>query len=108
MPRLLLLFFTASLSLCSYAELSSLTHRWIAVFDADRVNSCDAGLLLEQLGNLSSEARLSLVRPFGSCGIIFLSDALLDVESLLQQDSAIRYIEPDGLNQPLPVMPPID
>ncbi|WP_422139818.1 hypothetical protein [Endozoicomonas sp. ALC020] len=108
MNRLLLLFFTASLSLFSYSEFSHYTHRWVAVFDSGIVKSCDAELLIEKLDKLSSEVTISLVRPFGSCGIVFLSDSSLDIESLTQQDPSIRYIEPDGLNQILPEMTPIN
>ncbi|WP_257292417.1 hypothetical protein [Endozoicomonas sp. ONNA1] len=105
MHRLLLFFFTASLSFFSYAEFGQYTHRWVAVFDTGLVNSCDAQRLIDKLNGLSSETTLSLLRPFGSCGIIFLSDALLDPETLIKQDSSIRYIEPDGINKILPVMP---
>ncbi|MGI9278664.1 MAG: hypothetical protein ACR2PX_03420 [Endozoicomonas sp.] len=107
MYRLFIFFFTLSLPLFSHAEFSHSTHRWIAVFHPDQVESCDAELLMEKLDDLSSDATLSLVRPYSSCGIIFLSDEPLDIKTL-NENPLIRYLESDGLNEIQPVMPPIN
>ncbi len=95
-----------SLSLSSIAEFSQSPYRWIAVFNPDFVESCNDEYLFEKLNDLAS-ANLSLIRPFNNCGIILVSDKPLDIKAL-EKNPSIRYIEQDGVNQPLPVPPPIE